>query len=99
MEAPAVLVEYGDYECPYCGAAHGIVKEVEERLGDNLCFAFRHFPITTIHPHAEPAAEAAESAAVEGKFWTMHDLLFENQDRLGPADLRLYAASAGLDTA
>ena len=75
------LVEYGDYECPYCGAAYPIVKEIQSRLGERLRFVFRNFPITTSHPHAEQAAESAESAAAQGRFWEMHDLLYENQAR------------------
>src|SRR5919206_3595175 len=81
--APVTLVEYGDYECPYCGAAYPIVKEIQQRLGDRLRFVFRHFPITTAHPHAELAAEAAEAAGAQGKFWEMHDSLFEHQRALG----------------
>ena len=96
-DAPVTLVEYGDYECPYCGAAYPIVKEVRARLGDTLRFVFRNFPITTAHPHAEQAAEAAEAAAAQGKFWQMHDLLYENQRRLGDQDLSAYAARLGLD--
>jgi len=96
-DAPVTLVEYGDYECPYCGAAYPIVKEVQARLGDTLRFVFRNFPITTSHPHAEQAAEAAEAAAAQRKFWEMHDLLYENQRRLGDQDLRGYADQLGLD--
>jgi protein-disulfide isomerase len=96
-EAPLTLVEYGDYECPYCGAAYPIVKEVQSRLGDRLRFVFRNFPITTSHPYAERAAEAAEAAGSQGKFWEMHDLLYENQKRLEDADLHRYAAQLGLD--
>jgi protein-disulfide isomerase len=96
-EAPVTLVEYGDYECPYCGAAYPIVKEVQARLGDRLRFVFRNFPITTSHPHAERAAEAAEAAAAQDRFWEMHDLLYENQRRLRDEDLRAYAEKLGLD--
>jgi protein-disulfide isomerase len=96
-DAPVTLVEYGDYECPYCGAAYPIIKEVQSRMGDRLRFVFRNFPISTTHPHAEQAAEAAEAAAVQGRFWEMHDLLYENQRRLRDQDLRGYAASLGLD--
>jgi protein-disulfide isomerase len=95
--APATLVEYGDYECPYCGAAYPIVKEIQSQLGDRLRFVFRNFPITTSHPHAEQAAETAESAAAQGQFWQMHDLLYENQKRLRDPDLRGYAETLGLD--
>jgi protein-disulfide isomerase len=95
--ASVTLVEYGDYECPYCGAAYPIVKEVQSRMGDGLRLVFRNFPITTSHPHAEQAAETAESAAAQGRFWEMHDLLYENQRRLRDADLRGYAENLGLD--
>jgi protein-disulfide isomerase len=96
-DAPVTLVEYGDYECPYCGAAYPIVKEVQDRMGERLRFVFRNFPITTSHPHAQEAAEAAEAAAAQGRFWPMHDLLFENQKNLGDRDLRAYAEQLGLD--
>jgi protein-disulfide isomerase len=96
-DAAVTLVEYGDYECPYCGAAYPIVKEVKAQMGEKLRFVFRNFPITTSHPHAEQAAEAAEAAGTQGKFWEMHDLLYENQRRLGDDDLRSYAAQLGLD--
>ena len=93
------LLEYGDYECPACGAAHPIVEEIQRRLGDDLCFAFRHFPLTRIHPHSEHAAEAAEAASAQGDFWIMHHALFENQKALEDADLAMYAAELGLDGA
>lgn len=96
-EAPVTLVEYGDFECPYCGAAYPIVKEVQARLGEKLRFVFRNFPITTSHPHAEQAAEAAEAAASQDRFWEMHDVLYENQKRLRDPDLRTYAEQLGLD--
>jgi protein-disulfide isomerase len=96
-DAAVTLLEYGDYECPYCGAAYPIVKEVQARMGDRLRFVFRNFPIVTSHPHAELAAEAAEAAAAQDKFWPMHDLLYENQRRLGDRDLRSYAEQVGLD--
>jgi protein-disulfide isomerase len=96
-DAAVTLVEYGDYECPYCGAAYPIVKEVQARMGDRLRFVFRNFPISTSHPHAEQAAEAAEAAAIQGPFWQMHDLLYENQKRLSDDDLRAYAETLGLD--
>jgi protein-disulfide isomerase len=94
--APVTLVEYGDFECPYCGAAYPIVKAVQDRMGDGLRFVFRNFPISTSHPHAEQAAEAAEAAAAQGSFWEMHDRLYENQRRLGAEDLHLYADVLGL---
>jgi protein-disulfide isomerase len=96
-DAAVTLVQYGDYECPYCGAAYPIIKEVQDRMGERLRFVFRNFPITTSHPHAQRAAEAAESADAQGKFWQMHDLLYENQRRLRDQDLRAYAERLGLD--
>ena len=81
--AEVTLVEYGDYECPHCGRAYPIVKQVQKHFGKRLRFVFRNFPLGEMHPHAESAAETAESAGAQGKFWEMHDLLFENQDRLG----------------
>jgi protein-disulfide isomerase len=95
--APVTLVEYGDYECPYCGEAYPIVKEIQRRLGDRLRFVFRNFPLTQSHPHAQHAAEAAEAAAVEGKFWEMHDYLFEHQRALDDAHLVQYAVALNLD--
>jgi protein-disulfide isomerase len=92
-----MLLEYGDYECPYCGAAHPVVKEIQKRLGKRLCFAFRNFPLINSHPHAERAAEAAEAAAAQGRFWEMHDLLYENQEALEDEDLARYASALGLD--
>jgi protein-disulfide isomerase len=92
--AAVTLVEYGDYECPYCGAAYPIVKSVARRLGSELRFVFRNFPLRDLHPHAELAAEAAEAAAAQGGFWQMHDTMFENQGDLSGAALVRYAASA-----
>ena len=91
------LLEYGDYECPFCAEAQPIVKEVQRRLGDDLLFAFRNFPLTNIHPHSEHAAEAAEAAGAQGNFWGMHDVLFENQGALEDENLAEYAAELGLD--
>ena len=96
-DAAVTLVEYGDYECPYCGAAYPIIKEVQSRMGARLRFVFRNFPIMTSHPHAEQAAEAAEAAATGDRFWQMHDLLYENQRRLRDQNLRAYAEKLGLD--
>ena len=96
-DAPVHLVEFGDYECPYCGEAYPVVKALQERLGDQMCFVFRNFPLTQVHPHAEEAAEAAEAAGAQGKFWEMHDLLYENQDALEPEDLVQYARALKLD--
>ena len=97
-DAPVTLVEYGDYECPYCGAAQLIVKEVQAVMGNSLRFVFRHFPLTQIHPHAEVAAEAAESAGAQDRFWEMHDLLYANQHLLDPAHLVGFAEELSLDT-
>jgi protein-disulfide isomerase len=95
--ARVTLVEYGDYECPYCGEAYPIVKEVQSRLGEQLRFVFRNFPIPTSHPHAEQAAEAAEAAGAQGRFWEMHDLLYERQRHLRGPGLHAYAEELGLD--
>jgi protein-disulfide isomerase len=81
--APITLLEYGDYQCPYCGQAYPIIKQVQNHLSNKLRFVFRNFPITQIHPHAQHAAEAAESAAAQNKFWDMHDYLYEHQQALG----------------
>jgi protein-disulfide isomerase len=81
--AEVTLTEYGDYECPYCGRAYPIVKRVQKHLGKRLRFVFRNFPLTGMHPHAETAAETAEFAGAHMKFWEMHDLLFESQERMG----------------
>ena len=82
-DAPVTLVEYGDYECPYCGRAYPIVKALQKRFGKQLRFVFRNFPLREMHPNAEAAAETAEFAATQGKFWEMHDLIYENQQDLG----------------
>ncbi len=82
-EAHVVLVEYGDYQCPYCGAAYPVVKRIQRELGSELRFVFRNFPLTNSHPQAEWAAETAEAAADQGKFWEMHDFLYENQQFMG----------------
>jgi protein-disulfide isomerase len=97
IDAPIMLVEYGDYECPYCGAMYSIIKAIQERLGNRLCFAFRNFPLVNSHPHAQHAAESAESAGAQGKFWEMHDKLFENQEALDDEDIVQYAKTLGLD--
>jgi hypothetical protein len=78
-DAPVTLVEYGDYECPHCGRAYAIIKRVQKHFGKSLRFVFRNFPLSELHPQAESAAETAEFAGARGKFWEMHDLLFENQ--------------------
>jgi protein-disulfide isomerase len=94
-----LIIEYGDYECPYSRQAFHAIEQVEQRLGGNVRFAFRHFPLTGIHPHALAAAAAAEAAAVQGRFWDMHELLFDRQKALEDGDLRGYAAQLGLDVA
>ncbi|HYJ12261.1 MAG TPA: DsbA family protein [Thermomicrobiales bacterium] len=96
-DAPVTLVEYGDYECPYCGKAFPIVKAIQEQMGDRLRFVFRNFPIATSHPHARRAAEAAEAAGAQGKFWPMHDLLYRHQRTLDEASLLRYAQRLELD--
>ena len=96
-DAPVTLVEYGDYECPYCGQAYPIVKRIQQELGGRLRFVFRNFPLNTIHEHAGVAAQAAEAAAAQGKFWEMHDMLYEHQADLADADLREYALKIGLE--
>jgi protein-disulfide isomerase len=89
--ARLTLVEFGDYQCPYCGAAYPLVKQLQKDLGNQLRFVFRNFPLTQAHPYAMVAAEAAEAAALQGKFWEMHDLIYENQDQLDPSILVLWA--------
>jgi protein-disulfide isomerase len=96
VNAPVTLVEYGDYECPHCGAAHPIVQSVQQRFGNKLRFVFRHFPFNQIHPNAEPAAESAEFAGAHGLFWEMHDAIYENQDRLSLTLLFALAGALGL---
>lgn len=96
-DAPITLVEYADFQCPYCGQADGIVKELQQRLGDKLRFVFREFPLTDIHEHALHAAQVAEAAGAQGKFWPMHDYLFEHQRKLDDRHLMQYAQEIGLD--
>lgn len=98
-DAPVTLVEYGDYECPYCGMAFPIVQRVQATLGQRLRFVFRNFPLAEAHPHATAAAELAEASALQGKFWEMHDMLYEHQSALRPADLQRYVHELGLDPA
>ena len=94
-----LIIEYGDYECPYSRQAFRAIEQVERQLGGNMRFAFRHFPLTGIYPHALAAAAAAEAAAVQGRFWDMHELLFHRQKALEDCDLRGYAVQLGLDVA
>lgn len=95
--APLELVMYGDFQCPFCTAAQGMVARVRERAGEELRFAYRHFPLPDIHPDAELAAQAAEAAATQGAFWPMHDRLYATGGRLAESDLVGYAAELGLD--
>jgi protein-disulfide isomerase len=97
LDGGLVLVEYGDFECPYCGQAYPEVKAVQRALGTALCLVFRHFPLKGAHPHAERAAEFAEAAATLGRFWEMHDWLYQHQDSLDDASLTRAALDLGLD--
>ena len=97
-DAPIELVEYGDYQCPHCGRAYPVIKSIQGRMGKKLKFIFRNFPLADAHPNAMHAAIAAEAAALQGKFWEMHDIIFENQIHLGDSHLVKYAARIGLDT-
>jgi len=94
-----LIIEYGDYECPYSRQAFHAIERVEQQLGGTVRFAFRHFPLTGVHPHALAAAAAAEAAARQGRFWGLHELLFHRQKALADGDLRRYAAELGLDVA
>lgn len=98
-DAALTLVEYGDFECPFCGRATGVVRELRQRFGDDLRYVFRHLPLPDVHPRAERAARAAEAAGAQGRFWEMHDLLFLHQSELEDEDLLGYAAKLGLDVA
>lgn len=97
LSAPLTLVEYGDYECYYCGNTYPVIKKLQEHFGDRLRFIFRNFPVATLHRHASAAAQAAEAAADQRKFWEMHDLLYEHQSELDKADLSHYALRLGLE--
>jgi protein-disulfide isomerase len=97
--AGRLIIDYGDYECPYSRQAFHAIERVGQKLGGNMRFAFRHFPLTGIHPPALAAAAAAEAAALQGRFWDMHELLFRRQKALEDADLRAYAGQLGLDVA
>jgi len=96
LEAPITLVEYGDFECPYCGQAEPVVRELLRDFGD-IRYVWRHLPLSDVHPRAQVAAEATEVADEQGAFWQMHDLLLDHQDRLTPDDLVRYADELGLD--
>jgi protein-disulfide isomerase len=96
IDAPVILIEYGDYQCPYCASVHKMIKTIQQRLDRQLCFVFRHFP-QKLHFRAQKAAEAAEAAEAQGKFWQIHDMLFERQQALTDGDLVEYADELGLD--
>jgi protein-disulfide isomerase len=98
-DAPVTLVEYGDFECPHCGSMEPVLQELRQRMGPRMRFVYRHFPLTSSHPHAASAAEAAEAAGAQGAFWPMHDAIFANQQALTDPDLVRYAAALGLDAA
>lgn len=97
LSATIVLMKYGDYQCPQSGQTHSSIKAIQQQMGERLCFVFRHFPQPEIHPQSQRAAESAEAAHTQGKFWEMHDLMFENQQHLSDADLVSYANQLGLD--
>ena len=96
-DAPVTLIEYGDYQCPYCGQAEEVIRELLTSFGDDVRYVWRHLPLNDVHPNAQLAAEAAEAAGAQGEFWPMHDLLLEHQDELRPMHLRHYAEEIGLD--
>ncbi|MDB5919440.1 MAG: hypothetical protein JWR40_3674 [Massilia sp.] len=96
-DAPVTLVEYGDFQCPHCRAAHFYLKNLLATMGGDMRFVFRHMPLAQVHPMAQPAAEAAEAAGAQAKFWPMHDLIYENQDLLSPALLTRLGQRLGLD--
>ncbi|HEX6966862.1 MAG TPA: DsbA family protein [Gemmatimonadaceae bacterium] len=95
--APVTVVEYGDFECPHCGRAYPLLRTLREQFGDRLRVVFRHYPVPAVHPNAELAARAAEAAALQGKFWPMHDRLFEQQASLSPELIEREASALALD--
>jgi protein-disulfide isomerase len=96
-DAPVTLLEYGDFECPYCGQAEAVIRELLASHGDEVRYVWRHLPLNDVHPTAQLASEAAEAAAAQGRFWEMHDLLLEHPGELGQSDLEAYAGQLGLD--
>lgn len=96
-DAPVTLVEYGDFQCPYCGQAERVIRELLAAYGDDIRYVWRHLPLSDVHPSAQVAAEASEAAAAQGRFWEMYDTLIGHQDELGPRDLARYASDLGLD--
>jgi protein-disulfide isomerase len=97
QDAEVIVIQYGDYQCPYTARAHDILTGLREELGGRLCLVYRHLPLSNLHPAAELAAEAAEGAAAQGKFWEMHGAIFENQAQLSAQTLTLLADDLGLD--
>jgi protein-disulfide isomerase len=97
VDAAYTLIEYGDYQCPGCGRLFLVIRDLQAELGVMLRIAYRHYPFSGIHPQAQMAAESAEAAGAQSRFWEMHDLLFENQDALAPKDLHRYAEQIRLD--
>lgn len=97
LNAPVILVEYGDFECPHCAAAHKTIKELQLKFKDKMAFVFRHFPLSYAHEYAKIAAISSEAAARQGKFWELHDMIFENQSKLSTVYLLRMAESLGLD--
>lgn len=101
IQGPSVasieIVEYGDYQCPHCGAAYPVIREIQKKFGDQIRFVYRNFPLSESHEFAMPAAVASEAAALQNKFWEMHDIIFENQDSLSNEGLFKMASEAGLD--
>ena len=95
--APVTLLEYGDFQCPFCGTAYYVLRDIEEHFPNDVRFVFRHFPLTEIHPLATIAAEASEAAGAQGQFWPMHGILFQNQPNFLPEHLVAYATELGLD--
>lgn len=97
IEATIVLVKYGNYQCPHSASAYRLISQLQQQLGDQLCFVFRHFPILSLHPQSQRAAETAEAAGEQGRFWQMHHVLFEHQQALDDGSLVEYALNLGLD--
>ena len=97
VNAPVTLLEYGDFECPYCGHAAPVIDKLLEHVGDELRYVFRHLPLSDVHPNAQSASEAAEAAGAQGRFWEMHDVLMRSPDKLSPLDLYRHATALGLD--
>jgi protein-disulfide isomerase len=97
LDAKLTVVEYGDYQCPYCGQAYSIVEQLRSEFSDSMRLIFRNLPLVDVHPHAEAAAEMAEAIGLQGKFWEIHDALYENQKDLSDAAISRYAEQVGAD--